>query len=103
MTDEKKYMEGYFSNELEGPILNKTVFNQTRFTDAVPPHTNRLYFYPSEVSQKMFELLQSCSGTLLVTGQRGIGKSFAIMLYSYLNQPIVEAIIEHNKNTDDSK
>lgn len=56
MTEEKKYMEGYFSNTPQGPVLNDFVFNQERFTDAVTS-TNRLCFYPYEVTHKMFALL----------------------------------------------
>lgn len=95
--DMKEYMRGYFLYGSAGPILNKSVFHQFRFIEAIS-ETDRVCFYPTEVTHFMFGKLHSRLGNLLLTGQRGTGKSFSIALYYYLNQPIVEAIIQQNRN-----
>lgn len=42
-------MQGFFSYDSAGPIINKNVFNQLRFIEAMPDN-NRLCFYPTEVT-----------------------------------------------------
>jgi hypothetical protein len=79
-------MKGYFNYfSKDGPLLNKTVFTQNRYSLATHlQFENRIVYFPTHITKKMFNWFKDENAYLFFADLRGIGKSFSIMLYSEL-------------------
>lgn len=85
-------MKGFFKPGAEGPHLDPIVFSQNRLTQSQHLN-NRIVFFPTPITKKMFEIIAIPKEYHLITGLRGCGKTYALVLNAMLNQLIIPEII----------
>jgi hypothetical protein len=86
---------GFIINQ--GIIADSQVWgHQSRFIQAHDEHTKNTVLNPLIHSGKIMENLLNSVVSRVISGEKGIGKSFTYLLYSYLSSFIIRCRISRN-------